>query len=135
MHFKHLTRILGNGFPIRELKLAGLQGYADRRSRDKTAEGRRISSTTIRKEIVTLRTAWNWGMHRELVSGRYPNKGLRYAKSDEKPPFQMREQIERKIAAGELKPEQIKEHWHALYLQMHEIAGLLVSVKDNAVYP
>lgn len=34
LHFKHLTRILGAGFHIRDLKLADLQGYADRRSRE-----------------------------------------------------------------------------------------------------
>jgi hypothetical protein len=49
LHFKHLARILGDGFPIRNLKLADLQSYTDRRSRDKTAEGKRISPATIRK--------------------------------------------------------------------------------------
>jgi integrase len=135
LHFRHLARILGAGFPIRDLKLADLQGYADRRSREKTVEGRQISPATIRKEIVTLRTAWNWGVAMELVSGRYPNKGVRYAKVDEKPPFQTREQIERKLAAGGLKPEQIEELWHALYLQVHEIAALLVGVRQEAAYP
>jgi hypothetical protein len=84
LHFKHLTRILGDGFPIRELKLADLQGYADRRSREKTAEGKRISPATIRKEIMTLRTAWNWGVNMEMVPGRYPSNGVRYRKTDEK---------------------------------------------------
>ena len=109
LHFKHLTRILGDGFPIGGLKLADLQGYADRRSKQKTAKGKRISPATIRKEIMTLRTAWNWGVAMELVAGRYPSKGIRFAKSDEKPPFHTREQIERKIAAGGLTAEQIKE--------------------------
>ncbi len=112
------SRILGGDFPIRDLKLASLQDYADRRSREKTAAGKRISAVTIRKEILTLGAAWNWGVQMELVDGRYPTKGLRYAKIDEKPPFQTRDQIERRIAAGGLKPEQIRELWHALYLQV-----------------
>ena len=49
---------------------------------------------------MTLRTAWNWGVEMELVAGHYPNKGVRYANLDEKPPFQTREQTERKIQAA-----------------------------------
>jgi len=49
----------------------------------------------LKKEIVTLRTAWNWGMRMKIVSGRYPYDGLRYPKGDEKPPFQTRREIER----------------------------------------
>ncbi len=135
LHLRHLVRILGVGFPIGELKLANLQAYADQRSREKTTNGKRISPATIRKEIVTLRTAWNWGAEMEMVAGRYPNKGVRYAKMDEKPPFHTRDQIERKIAAGGLTPEQIKELWHALYLQVHEIAALLAAVRERAAYP
>jgi hypothetical protein len=33
-----------------------------------------------------------------LVTGRFPNDGLRYPKIDEKPPFMTREEIERRIA-------------------------------------
>ncbi len=35
-----------------------------------------------------------------LVLGRFPYHGLRYPKSDEKPPLQMIEDLERRIAAG-----------------------------------
>ena len=114
LHFKHLVRILGADFPIRDLTLADLQGYVDRRSKEKNSTGKRISPTTPRKDVVTLRTDWNWGARMGLVAGRYPNDGLRYPKLDEKPPFQTRDQIERKIAAGGLTGEQVKELWHAL---------------------
>jgi integrase len=135
LHFKHLVRILGADFPIRELTLADLQGYVDRRSKEKNSAGKRISPTTTRKDIVTLRTAWNWGAKMGLVAGRYPNDGLRYPKLDEKPPFQTRDQIERRIAAGGLTKEQVKELWHALYLQAHEIAELLAIVQESGAYP
>jgi hypothetical protein len=125
LHFRHLTRILGAGFPIRELKPADLKGYVDRRSREQTAEGRRISPMAVRKEIVSLRTARNWGVEMGLVAGSYPNKGVRYPKADEKAPFQTRDQIKRKIATGVLKPEEVKEVRHSLDLQVHEIAALL----------
>jgi hypothetical protein len=72
LHFKHLARILGDGFPIRELKLADLQGYVDRRARAKDKGGKPLSPATIRKEIITLRTAWNCGVRMGLVAGRFP---------------------------------------------------------------
>jgi hypothetical protein len=76
-HFRHLTRELGEGFPIRKLSLADLQGCVDRRGRVKGRRDR-FSPATIRKGIVTLRTAWNWGARMKIVSGRYPYDGLRY---------------------------------------------------------
>ena len=78
-HFRHFCGLLGEGFPIRKLSLADLQGYVDRRAR---ARGRRgpLNPATIEKEIVTLRTAWNWGVRMQIVSGRYPYDGLGYPK-------------------------------------------------------
>jgi integrase len=135
LHFKHLLGQLGERFPIRELKLASLQGYVDTRVKARGANGRRLSAATIRKEIVSLRTAWNWGTRMELVAGRFPNSGLRYPKTEEKPPFQTREQIERLIARGGLKPHQKKELWHALYLQTPEIDEALAVIRSNAGHP
>ena len=135
LHFKHLCQALGDGFPIRELKLSDLQGYVDRRAKAKGTSGKRLSPATIRKEIVSLRTAWNWGVRMGLVAGRFPYEGLRYPKSDEKPPFQTREEIERQISAGGLKPAQVKELWEALYLQSHEIAELLAYAREHAAHP
>ena len=86
LHFKHLCRVLGEGFPVREWKLADLQGYVDRRARAKGTGGKKPSPATIRKEIVSLRMAWNWGIRMGLVTGRFPHDGLRYPKADEKPP-------------------------------------------------
>jgi integrase len=135
LHFKHLVRILGDDFPISKLTLADLQQYVDRRSKERNSAGKRLSPTTTRKDIVTLRTAWNWGAKMGLVAGQYPNDGLRYPKLDEKPPFQTRDRIERKIVAGGLTREQVKELWHSLYLQAHEIADLLTVVKERGAYP
>ena len=42
LHFKHLVRILGAGFKIRELRLSHLQAYADQRSKEKAAGGKRV---------------------------------------------------------------------------------------------
>jgi hypothetical protein len=59
MHFRYLIRHLGSGYPIGELSLADLQGYVNYRSGCKWRQ-RTISAETIRKELKTLRTAWNW---------------------------------------------------------------------------
>jgi len=139
LHFKHLLAALGEGFPIHELKLADLQGYVDRRAKARGMGGKRLSAATMRKEVVTLRTAWNWGAKMGLVAGRFPYDGLRYPKTEEKPPFQTVEEIERQIAAGGLTPGQAKELWEALYLRASEVAELLALVRERAnhawIYP
>jgi integrase len=131
-HFGHLTRVLGESFPIRKLSLADLQGYVDRRAR---AKGRRgpLLPTTIKKEVVTLRTAWNWGARMEIVSGRCPVDGLRYAKGDEKPPFQSRAEIERQLPG--LPPAKADELWDCLYLTIDEVERFLAYVKAHAGHP
>lgn len=135
-HFGHLTRLLGEKFPIRSLTLADLQAYVDRRGK---ARGRRgpLNPATIKKEIVTLRTAWNWGARMGLVAGRCPTDGLRYAKEEEKPPFQTRAEIERQLPG--LPPAKTGELWEALYLTTEEVDRLLAHVKENArhawIYP
>ncbi|SIO11507.1 Site-specific recombinase XerD [Singulisphaera sp. GP187] len=131
-HFKHLVRLLGDGFPIRELSLGDLQGYVDKRAK---AKGRRglLNPVTIKKEIVTLRTAWNWGVRMKIVAGRYPYDGLRYPKSDEKPPFMTRTEIERQLPG--LTEEKAGELYESLYLTRVEIASLLAYIRDHAAHP
>ncbi|MGH7867778.1 MAG: tyrosine-type recombinase/integrase, partial [Candidatus Dormibacteraceae bacterium] len=125
LHLGHFARVLGEGFPLGELSLAKMQEYVNHRSKAK------ISPVTIRKEIATLRAAWNWGDPMELTSGRFPSKGLRYPKADEKPPFMTMAEIERQVAAGG-DPDTL---WEALYLQASELAELLAHVKGKAPYP
>lgn len=131
-HFKILARHLGEGFHVRKLALADLQGYVNERAR---AAGRRgtLSPATIRKEIITLHTAWNWGAKMGIVSGRYPYDGLRYPKAEEKPPFMTREEIERQLPG--LPPGQVGEFWEALYLTLPEVERLLGHVRDKALHP
>ncbi len=135
LHFKHLFGALGGGFPVGELKLVDLQGYVDTRTKAKGMSGKRLSAATIKKEIVSLRTAWNWGVKMGLVTGRFPNDGLRFPKIDEKPPFMTREEIERQIAAGGLEPYQIKELWDALFLLLPEIEKLLAHIRESGTLP
>jgi hypothetical protein len=125
-HFRHLVRALGERFPIGKLELSDLQGSVDKRSK---AKGRRgtLLPTTIRNEIVTLRTAWNWGVWMKIVSGRYHYDGLRYPKGDEKPPFQTRREIERQTPG--LTAEKAAEPWESVYLTLPGVEKPLVHVK------
>ena len=131
-HFKHWTTSLGPNFLINSVTLADLQRHVDRRARMKGIRGL-IRPTTIRKEIVSLRTSWNWGVQFGLLTGKFPNKGLRFAKTDEKPPFQTFAEIERKIAG--LSKKQAAELWDAVYLTVPEINEVLSYIKENATTP
>lgn len=133
LHFKHLAACLGERFPVRELSLSDLQGYVERRAKARGHRGRMLSPATIRKELISLRTAWNWGAKIGHVAGRFPNEGLRYPKHDEKPPFQTREQIERQLL-GVTEAERA-DLWDALYLTLPEVEEMLVVIRDGALHP
>jgi integrase len=135
LHFKHLVGALGERFPMRALSLADLQGYVDGRASAKGKYGSRLSAATIKKEIVTLRTAWNWAARMGLVAGRFPNEGLRYPKLDEKPPFMTRAEIERQIAVGGLSEAQKKDLWNALFLTLPEVAEVLDYLRQSCTLP
>jgi integrase len=125
LHLGHFCRVLGAGSPLGELSLGRLQEYVNKRAEAK------LSPVTIRKEIATLRAAWNWGESMGLTEGKFPNRGLRYPKADEKPPFMTMDEIWRQIAAGG-DPEAL---WEALYLQAGELTELLAHVKEKAPHP
>ena len=124
LHLRHFCRVLGEGSPLGELSLSQLQEYVNKRAAAK------LSPVTIRKEIATLRAAWNWGEPMRLTQGKFPNRGPRYPKADEKPPFMTMAEIERQIKAGT--PETL---WEALYLQSGELADLLAYVEKKECHP
>jgi integrase len=125
LHLAHFCRSLGEGLPLAELTLATLQGYVNRRAKAK------VAPVTVRKEVATLRAAWNWGGPMNLTEGPFPSRGLRYPKATEKPPFMTMAEVRRQVAAGG-DPEAL---WESLYLTAGEIAGLLAHVKKKAAHP
>ena len=92
---------------------------------------RHPSAATIKKEIVSLRTAWNWARRHLGLREEFPGGGLDYAKLEESLPFMTWEEAERRIAAGD-DPECI---WECVYLRPGEIAALLEWVKARPVSP
>lgn len=134
IHAGHLKKILGENKDVRTLTREDLQRYINVRAKKKGRRGRDMSSVTIRKEVVTLSGMWSWAMSGGLV-GPFPNKGLRYPKAVEKPPFQTWVEIEQRIGRGGLSPEERADLWDCLFLTLEEITELLKHVKATAQEP
>src|SRR5439155_9029422 len=104
LHLNHLAGTIGENFPMDKLGFADLQRHIERRQNE-------VVRATIKKEIDTLRCVWNWACRMGLSQGVFPCAGLVYPKGDDKLPFMMREEIERRIKAGGG-----TDLWECLYL-------------------
>jgi integrase len=135
IHMKHLRRILRAGFVATDLSLSDLQEYIRKRSTEKGIRGRRVSPTTIKKELTTFSSVWSWARLHGYVDGPFPNTGLRYPKTEEKPPFQTWKTIENQIARGGLSDEEQKDLWDCLFLSAKEITDLLAHVAASNQMP
>jgi integrase len=92
---------------------------------------RHPSSATIKKEIVSLRTAWNWARRQLELKEEFPGTGLDFAKIEESLPFMTWDEAEHRIEAGD-DPEKV---WDCVYLRPAEITALLEWVKTRPVSP
>ncbi|HEV8072405.1 MAG TPA: tyrosine-type recombinase/integrase [Planctomycetaceae bacterium] len=90
---------------------------------------RHPSAATIRKEIVSLRTAWNWARRHLDLAPEFPGTGLDYPKIEEGLPFMTWDEAQRRIAAG----DDAEKVWDCIYLRPQEIAELLGWVKERPV--
>ncbi|HZZ27254.1 MAG TPA: site-specific integrase [Pirellulales bacterium] len=135
IHVNHLKRILGSHCSIPELEGADLQRYIEQRSRGKGIHGRKLSAATIKKELVTLRTVWNWSFHMGVVKRPYPNRGLLFPKMTEKPPFQTFAEVSRRVDKGGLTPAEEADLWDCVFLTLPDITELLEYVRVKAVQP
>ena len=78
MHLRHFIRTLGAEFQLQTLTLPTLQGHVSIRAKQRGIRQRSLSPTTMKKEIASLRAAWNWGVQSGLLIGPFPNRGLKY---------------------------------------------------------
>jgi integrase len=134
IHTDHLESVLGPRFMIDRLKLQTLQEYVVKRSKASGKNGKTLSATTIRKELGTFRTVWTWALSRGYAFGPFPNQNLRFPKTTDKPPFQTRVEIERRISYGGLSDAAKRELWDCLFLTVSETEEILKHVKENAAY-
>lgn len=135
IHLAHIVRVLKPNKSISRINFAVLQDYVNKRSGETGRRGQPISPTTIRKELSSFSGVWNWAIRMNKTKVAYPNKGLRYAKTTDKPPFQTWEEIERQIACGGLSEVEQAELWDCLYLRIEEVDQLLKFVQQQSSEP
>ncbi len=131
IHVRHFERLLGTKKPLRSVNTSDLQNYVTTRSKEPGHRGT-ISAATIRKEIATLGSLWNWAVAQGEIGKPYPRKGLIFPKRTEKPLFQTVGQIQRHIQKRRLTETQTAELWDAAYLDRIELHDLLEYVRKNA---
>lgn len=134
IHVRHFKRTLGERTALRSIDFSAVQGYVDTRALAAGLNGKRLSATTIKKEIATLNMIWSWALNHEYVDRPLGKKGLRYPKTTEKPPFQTIAEIKRKVALGRTE-EEAAELWDAAFLTLPEISEILRFVKKRAMHP
>lgn len=134
IHLNHLKRHLGPGRKVQSISKADLQNYVTSRLKD-IYRGEKIQPDTVKKELVTFRMLWNWGVEEGLLSGPSPTKQVVLPLTDEKPPFMTRAEIEAIIARGGLNIKQQKELWESLYLETAQVSQVLEHIRVKARYP
>jgi len=128
IHLAHIDKSFGENFILAGLTLGKLQEHITRRSKE-------VVAVTIKKELDTFRSVWNWGLRMKWVDQPFPSSGLVYPKTEEKLPFMTWAEIERRVKAG----GKADELWECLFLDTKQVAELLsyVKTKDGPpwVYP
>jgi integrase len=130
-HISHLRRLLDTNLLLSEVSSKTLQAYIDARTLEKGKAKKTIRPETVHNEIGTFSSIWNkWGMQQCMTDRPAPVKNLIYPKATTKPPFQIREQIERQIVLGKLSKEAIAELWRSLFLTIPEVEAFLDYIRD-----
>lgn len=140
IHLAHLERLIGAATRLADITAKTLQSYVDERAREAGRNGQPLRAGTIKKEIGTFSAVWNGFAAAEGVAdGPAPTGRLAYGKERARPPFQTREQIERRIARGRLAQADQADLWGSLFLTLPEVEGVLDFVRDRKgpgyVYP
>lgn len=131
IHAAHFKRVLGRNLPLPSLRLPELQKYVNKRVTEKGLRGRKVCSTTVKKEMTSLSAAWNWALNAEFVQRPFPRRGLKYPKSSEKLIFHTMTEVERMIASGRLTEDEQAMLWDSAFLSVVEIEELLRTVKER----
>jgi integrase len=130
-HIGHLRRLLDTNQLLSEVTSKTLQEYIDARTLERGKAKKTIRRETVHKEIGTFSSVWNkWGMQQCFTDRPAPVKNLTYPKGTTKPPFQIREQIERQIALGKLSKGTEAELWQSLFLTLPEVEAFLDYIRD-----
>ena len=134
-HAKNLKRHLRASTPLYELSVQRVQGYVNKRQKDKGHHGKLIQADTIKKELQTFRQLWDFAAARGYVSGTCPVDDAKLPKRDDKEPFKTWEEIETIIKRGGYTEQEQGELWDSLFLRDEEIEKLLKHVRGAAAHP
>lgn len=138
IHIKHFLRHVGPNRAVQSITKPDLQQYVAKRLKESFRE-RPIQPDTVRKELVTFRMLWNWGVEEGLLTGRSPTKHVVLPLTDEKPPFMTQSEIKAIIGRGGLPEAGQRSFWKALFLERAEISAVLEHARQAArapfVYP
>jgi len=135
IHLRHIRRLLGDSFRVEKLGFHDLQWYVEVRSREGGRRGKKVNPVTIRKELTSFSGLWSWMRRGGHGAGEFPNKGLHFPKTAEKPKFQTWAEIERQIARNKLTDTEQAELWDGLYLTTGEIEEVLDFVERKCDRP
>ena len=139
IHRRHLEKGLGNISDTEQLTPKHLQIYINKRAKCHGKFGRPLCGSTIKKELVTLRSIWLWAKELQLHDCDLSLKKLKLPKTFELLPFQTKTQIQSQIERGGLSEIDIRELWESLYLTKQEIGEVMTIIRSNAsaefVYP
>jgi len=133
IHIRHLKRHLGSSTRLQSLTPKHLQNYITTRSKAPGRNGK-LTATTIKKELATLRTMWNWAIGQGHLKTEFPRRGLVFPRQSDKPPYQTWTQIQRQISDNNLTAAEQAALWECLYLTSAEIAEVLKFVKSESFY-
>jgi integrase len=130
VHHKHLIAGFGARTIVQEVSLATLQAYVTKRA----ATG--VAGATIRKEVASLRVAWNYAVAANLIPDRsLPVRGLRYPRLSEKPPFRTAAEIRTIIERNKLTDDEADTLWDSLFLDLDEVRTLVTWVEEHSPHP
>lgn len=132
-HINHFLRLLPASNLADTITNSDLQRYVEKRLTEKHGK-RFISPDTVKREMDTFRSIWNWG-RKEYVRGEAPTIGLLFAKRDEKLPFMTWDEIELRVSRGGLSDEELSELWSCLYLTTDQVAEMLLYAKKRDRHP
>jgi integrase len=136
IHSKHFKRKLGEDFQLKKLTLALLQNYVIERTKEFVpGTTRQIKPVTIKKEVASLLSMWNWARQMSMLDMSFPNNGLRLPKTTEKPPFQTWAEIKQQIKQGGLSAYEEKQLWNNLFLSAEEVEECLAYVRRETREP
>lgn len=90
---------------------------------------RHPSPATLKKEIVSLRTAWNWARSHLGLGPEFPGRDLDYAKAEQKLPFMTWDEAARRVDLG----DDADAVWECVYLRPAEVTELLSWLKGREV--